>query len=76
MDLGAIFGFAIIVSLLVLGLFGMFVLGRPRRRKRGAPGVGHGGDGGAWVNGGEGGSGADFIGHSGGHSDGGGHGGH
>jgi thiol:disulfide interchange protein len=71
MEIRAIAGFAIIFLLLALGLVGMFVLGRPRRKKRWSNDVGRGGDGG-W----QGGSGSDFSGDSGGHSDGGGHGGH
>jgi len=71
MEIKAVLGFAIIIALLALGLAGMFLLGRPRKRKGWPTETGHGGDGGVYSEGG-----GDSGGHSGGHSDGGGHGGH
>jgi hypothetical protein len=75
MEIKALLGFAIIFALLAAGVAGMFIVGRPGKRRKWPADVGQGGDGG--LGGGfSGGSGSDFSGHSGGHSDGGGHGGH
>jgi hypothetical protein len=77
MEIKAVLGFAIFIGLLVLGLGGMFVLGRSSRRKRWPTDAGHVGDGGAWSGaGGDGGGASTSHSSHGGHSDGGGHGGH
>jgi len=74
METKAVFGFAIIFALLAAGVVGMFISARPSKRRKWPTDVGKGGDGGL---GGSvpGGSGSDLSGHSGGHFDGGGHGG-
>jgi hypothetical protein len=61
METKAVFGFAIIFALLIVGVVGMFIVGRPGKRRKWPTDVGHGGDGG--LGGGfSGGSGSDFSG--------------
>jgi hypothetical protein len=69
MELKAVAGFAIVVTLLVAAVACMIVFGRPSKRRKWSTDVGQGGDG--FNVGLQGGSGNDFTVHSGGHDGGG-----